>query len=155
FQDLLGRSKPAQVAECQSWLGIVLNDLAEVYRARKDPAKARSLLEQAITHQQAALEPNRQIRAYRQHLRAHHANLAGALMEMKANAEAEAAYERLVAVCEGMVKDFAEVPAYRKNLAEAHSSLAWLLTNTKQVPKAEQARRRELAVREGLVNGFP
>jgi tetratricopeptide (TPR) repeat protein len=154
FQDLLGRSKPAQVAECHNWMGIVLNDLGKVYRARKDPAKARPLLEQAIAHQQAALEPDRQVRAYREHLRGHHVNLAGTLVDMKANAEAEAAYERLIAVCEGMVKDFAEVPAYRKNLAEAHSSLAWLLANTKQVPEAEQARRRELAVREALARDF-
>src|SRR5262249_54863526 len=70
YQALLGRSESAQVAECHSRIGIMLDNWAEAYRARKEPAKARPLLEQAITHQQAALDADCQIRVYRERLRA-------------------------------------------------------------------------------------
>jgi len=75
----------------QSAVGATLNDLAIEAFARKNPAEAARLLEEAVTYQKAArlIDPDNP--RYRQFLRNHYSNLADALVQVGKHGEAAAA----------------------------------------------------------------
>ena len=76
-------------AELRSRLGGVLSNLAVLSNKRqRDPAKARGLLERAITHQQAALAADPKSRVRRDFLRNHFTNLVETLMQQGDSATA-------------------------------------------------------------------
>ena len=69
-------------AELRSRLGGVLSNLAVLNDKRKgDPAKARGLLERAITHQQAAIAADPKSRVRANFLRNHFTNLVETLIQ--------------------------------------------------------------------------
>jgi tetratricopeptide (TPR) repeat protein len=112
--------------------------------AVKEPAKARTLLELAITHQEAALKIVRH-RFYREHLCAHYVNLANVLADLQIpGSELERAHERGVELARELARDFPDVAAYQSQLGGALSN--WAVLRKKEGQFAAARRLLEEAI---------
>jgi tetratricopeptide (TPR) repeat protein len=131
----------------QSDLGATLNDLSMLLIRRGKLAEARRLLEQAVTHQRAALRARPRHPTYRLFLRHHYVNLADALQRLGKHAEAAGVAEKLsqvfpedpvnwyeaaglLALCVSLTeKDAAQTPTGRAKLAKTYADRAMQMLN--------------------------
>lgn len=100
------------VPEYQSGLGGTLDKLAGILHDRGELAEARKLLEQAISHQQAALEANPRHPPYQQLLRNHYSVLAETLLRLKDHAGAAKAAQAMAGVRPGNATNAYEAACY-------------------------------------------
>jgi serine/threonine protein kinase len=112
----------------QSCLGALLNDLASTARRQEDLTDARTLLVEAVSHQQAALRIDPQNLRYRIFSRNHQENLAEILSSLGQRSEAVKILRQCVSVGEAIASDFPSVPSYREDLAGTYGNLALLLS---------------------------
>ena len=124
----------------QSFLGAVLNDSALVALARDDLKEAVNLLQQADTHQQAALQVDRQNLRFRAFARNHQEMLAVALMRLGRRSEAERILRQCISIGEKLASDFPLVPRYREEVAGSYGNLATLLIGMGPDRREEAAR---------------
>jgi serine/threonine protein kinase len=111
----------------QSDLGAKLNDMALLLSDDKRVlAEKRQLFEQAIMHQDAALEQKPSDATYRRFLGHHCMNLGNALVVQGHYADAEKTYRRCLAVREKLAREHPENAAYQADLAAVKSKLAEL-----------------------------
>jgi tetratricopeptide (TPR) repeat protein len=80
----------------RSQLGGTLDNLASLVSRQGDTAKARQLLDEALTHHQAARQSNPDQPLYRLFLRNHYSTLANVQLRAKAHAEAAAAVAEML-----------------------------------------------------------
>jgi serine/threonine protein kinase/tetratricopeptide (TPR) repeat protein len=104
-------------AEYQSNIGASLNNLAKNLLARKNPAEAARLLEEAVTRQRAArmIEPANQ--TYRLFLRNHYWNLAEALVQLGRHGEAAKAAAELPGLCPHSWREYIRTATYLSRCA--------------------------------------
>jgi eukaryotic-like serine/threonine-protein kinase len=138
------RSRPG----VQSDLAATLNDLSLLLMDRGEVAKARRLLEEAVEHQQLALQAQPRHPPYRQFLRHHYANLAKALGRLGEHVELARVAEKLsevfpenpagwyeaagaLALCVSLTaKDATQTPGQRDELAKAYADRAIRMLRT-------------------------
>jgi serine/threonine protein kinase len=111
----------------QSLFGATLNDSALVAIDQKDFTEAKALLQQADTHQQAALKLDPRNLRYRIFASNHQEMLAVALVHFGQRSEAEKVLGQCVAIGETIASDFPLVPGYREDLGQTYANLATLL----------------------------
>ena len=111
----------------QSAFGACLNDSGIVALDQKDFAAARTLFEQAYTHQRTALKADQQNLRYRCFARNHQEMLAVALIQLGQGSEAEKLFRECVSIGASIASDFPLVPDYREDLAGTYGNLATLL----------------------------
>jgi serine/threonine protein kinase len=152
-REQLAREYPA-VAEYQSGIGGALHELSLVERRRPNKDAERQLLEQAITHQEAAVRIDPTHYEARKFLANHHGNLGVVLMEMKRPAEAAAAIDKSRVL-------FAELSADYPDDADLRSAIAgcWInlgnLRDHERPDEALKAYRQAVAVKETLAAEYP
>jgi tetratricopeptide (TPR) repeat protein len=123
------------LSEAQSGLGATLNNLSMLLMDRGEVVDARQLLEEAVEHQQRALQAQPRNPTYRLFLRHHYANLAKALRRLGEHAE-------LARVAEKLSEVFPESPV---GWYEAASALALCVSLTAKDATQTPERRDELA----------
>src|SRR5207249_121664 len=123
--------------------------------AKRGNAEAwKHLLQQAIAHQQAAVQAEPRNREYREFLANHHHNLSVLLSNLGQVDEAGAANGKARLVYEELVAEFPAVPQYRGRLAASYNNLGDSLHSHGKLPEAESAYRRALSIQEPLAAEF-
>jgi len=141
----------------QSYLGSVLNEQASVAFGRGDFAEARNLLQQAATHQQAALKVDPQNVRYRVFAKKHQVNLAMVLSRLGQRSDAERIVRECISIVEALMSDFPLVPEYREELARTYANLGLLLHEIGPERAEERARVFDQAGKlfQALVAEYP
>ncbi len=141
----------------QSFLGAFLNDLASVAFSQDDSAEARSLYQQAATHQHVALSVDPQNVRYRVFARNHQENLAMVLSRLGQRSDAERIVSRCISIGEALRSDFPLVPQYREDLAGTYGNLGLLLNEIGPERGEEAARNFDKAavLFQALVAEYP
>ena len=111
----------------QSLLGGILNDSAMPELHQGKLTEARGLLQQAVAHQQAALELDPRNPRYRVFARNHQEMLSLTLIQLGQRNEAEKILRQCISIGEGIASDFPLVPGHREDLAGSYGNLAMLL----------------------------
>jgi len=144
---------PAEVSH-RTGIGGALHGLSRVARERKDPAAERRLLDEARTHQQAAVGLAPRDRMARASLGGHHNNLGVALKDAGETAAAEAAHREARTVFEQLLIDFPNDPELRQSVANCHLNLG-ALYDPNRPADAIEATGQAIVVLDGLVIEFP
>jgi tetratricopeptide (TPR) repeat protein len=126
------------VADYPAHVGATLNNVAADLLARKKPAEAVRLLEEAVTYQKAARKIDPENQTYRLFLRNHYANLADAQVQLGKHGEAATA----VVECLGLYPDSLQ------ELVHAAAVLAQCAAVAANDDQLSEANRKE------VVNGY-
>jgi eukaryotic-like serine/threonine-protein kinase len=141
------------VAENQSSLAATQNDLCMLLLEGGELAEARLLVEEAISHQRAALKIDPRRPTYRLFLCNHLVNL-GRIEETEGNHESAVKTAReAMALQEKLADDFPEVPHYRHGQAELCYHLGKLLEDDDR-REAEAILRQAVSLLETMVDSF-
>jgi tetratricopeptide (TPR) repeat protein/tRNA A-37 threonylcarbamoyl transferase component Bud32 len=136
-------------------LGIALQLWAEIRIDAHEYAEARPLLEQAIRHQQAAVQAKPGQVAYLTWLANHYEFLVRVLNFLHRPAAAEEALRQQVALGEQRVKALPDVPGYRYQLANSYTVLALHLHAAGRSDEAERIYRQALEINRDLAAKYP
>ncbi len=131
----------------QGLLGTILNDSGLVALNLKDFREARTLFDQAIVRQQAALRTDSQNRRYRDLVAHSQQMLALALKELGQRDEAEKTFRQCIATGEGLAADFPSFPHHREDLGKFYGNLATLMLDMGPDRRDEGARLFRQATR--------
>ena len=142
-------------ADYPSRAGGTLNNLAAIAMGRKEWAKARALLTEAVESQRKALALDGKSPRIRDFLRNHLENLAMSEKELGNLEAALAAFREIIAIGEGLVADFPGVPAHRRDLAGSFHNLANTLAGLGRWDEAERDHRRAIEAFEALAANQP
>ncbi|MFI5460434.1 MAG: protein kinase [Isosphaerales bacterium] len=141
----------------QSSLGGTLNNCALVAMNQDELIEARTLLEQADAHQQAALRVDPRNLQYRAFARNHQEMLAVVLKRLGKRDEAERILRQCISIGEGLASDFPLVPSYRAELAGSYGNLGELLREMGRDRREEASRVLDRAEKlfQSLVAEYP
>jgi eukaryotic-like serine/threonine-protein kinase len=135
--------------------GGALHNLALIAQQRDDLAGTRTLLNEAIAHQKAALAPNPSEPSYRAFLRNHLEMLAIVEHQSGRPQGTVEAFREIVTIGEGLIADFPNHPEHRRMLAGSLANLALVLGELDRWPEAEREHRRAIAQFEALAAQHP
>ena len=124
-------------------------------RKRENPAAARLLVEQAVTHQQAALMANPQLASGWTFLARHYALLNVLLIQLQEIKLAEHRVEGQLAFLETMAALHGEMPSIRRVQAQSYGRLGMMRADAGRNSEAEAAYRQAVAVWRQLTAGDP
>jgi serine/threonine protein kinase/tetratricopeptide (TPR) repeat protein len=131
--------------------GGLLHNLALIALQRGDVAATRTLLNEAIVHQNAALASDPSWAGARDFLRNHLETLA--LTEPPERAVEM--LRQIITIGEGLAADFPNVPEHRRMLAGSLANLANILKRLERWPEAEREDRRAIDLFEALASQHP
>jgi tetratricopeptide (TPR) repeat protein len=132
---------------------VIVNNLAMLYKARKDYPAAERLLERALAIRRKLAADFPTVPAYRQGLADGHSNLGNLLKDLGKRAEAEAEYGNALAISQQIVADFPAIPAYRHDLAASYYNLACLyaIRSGKEADKQQEYADRAMELLQKAV----
>ncbi len=141
----------------QNLLGGILNDSALPELDQGKLTEARSLLQQADAHQQAALKLDPRNPRFRIFARNHQEMLSLTLIQLGQRNEAEKILRQCISIGEGIASDFPLVPGYREDLAGSYGNLATLLIGMGPDRREDASRAFDQAGRlfQGLAAEYP
>jgi tetratricopeptide (TPR) repeat protein len=128
--------------------------LSLVERRRRNKDAERRLLEQAITHQEAAVRLDPTHREARTFLANHHSNLGVVLKEMRKPAESAAAIANARALFEKLSTDYPDDPDFHSGIAGCWINLGNLHKRDRP-DEALKAYRQAAAVKDKLAAEYP
>jgi tetratricopeptide (TPR) repeat protein len=143
------------VARYRRDVGGTLNNLAGIIVESGKRTDAATLFEQAIRHQEQALERDPKDPRSRAYMCFHHANLARTLKFLGRWAEAVDEYGKAAAGLEKLIADFPAVFEYRMNLNGHRMLLGGVLADLSRWDEAEAQHRKTLELQEKLPADFP
>jgi serine/threonine protein kinase len=142
------------VAVYQSNYGGALSNYGFLLQRQRKRQEARTLWEEAIRRQQAAVKLSPKTVRYRNFLGNHYVNLAAILHELDAP-EAEKAHQQALAFANQLAADFPNEPQYQALVASALNNLSTLLRAQDKLDKARQLLEEALDRQQTAVKANP